>query len=172
MNLDELLPPGGIDALAGQLGISHDKARTGAAALLPSILSGMNQRAGGAGNLESEVHSLGGAQLAHNVTGPQPTDVSKGNALLGSLFGGKDTSRQVAGQAAQTSGLDAGLLKRMLPVLTMLVAGHLSQRAGGQQGGLGGVLGSVVGGLGSGAGGGALGSGGLGGMLGSVLGKR
>ncbi|HEU0043348.1 DUF937 domain-containing protein [Sphingomonas sp.] len=174
MNLDELLPSGGIDALAGQLGIPPEQARRGAEALLPSVLGGMGDNAAG---LDARVGALGGAGLADNVLGPQPTQTDLGNQLLGGIFGSKDVSREVAGHAAQSSGLDPSLLKKMLPILAMLVAGHLAGRSGGQAGGLGGILGSVLGGLGGaggglgGAGGGALG-GGLGGMLGSILGGR
>lgn len=193
MNLDELLPAGGLDALSAQLGVPRDQAQRGAQALLPSILAGMGDKAGGAdapnaGALESHLQALGGDGLADNVIGPEPTDVAKGNQLLGGIFGSKDVSREVAGQAAQQSGLDPALLKKMLPILAMLAAGFLAKR-GGQQGGLGGVLGSVLGGLGGsgggglgsvlgGGGGGGLGSvlggggGGLGGMLGSILGGR
>ena len=174
MNLNELLPSGGIEALAGQLGIPLEQARRGAEALLPSVLGGMGDNSAG---LDTQMNALGGAELAQNVVGPEPTQVDRGNQLLGGIFGSKDVSRQVAGHAAQNSGLDPALLKQMLPILAMLVAGHLSGRSGGQQGGLGGVLGSVLGGLGgAGAGGGALGGGGLGGglggMLGSILGSR
>jgi hypothetical protein len=188
MNVAELVPAGGIQALASQLGVPHDQAQRGAEALLPSLLAGMGDKAGGlnpnaAGDLEAHLGALGGPHLADNVTGPEPTDIAKGNQLLGGLFGSKDVSRQVAGHAAQNSGLDPALLKKMLPILAMLVAGHMSKRSGAQQGGLGGILGSVLGGMaggsargGSGGGlgglGGALGGAGgpLGGMLGSILG--
>lgn len=181
MNLNELLPAGGLDALASQLGIPHDQAQRGAEALLPSLLAGMGDKAGGAdaAGLDAHLNALGGPQLADNVVGPEPTDIAKGNQLLGGIFGSKDTSRQVATQASQTSGLDPALLKQMLPILAMLVAGYMSKRSGGQSGGLGGILGSVLGSLGGGSagGGGGLGGalgggsgGGLGGILGSILG--
>jgi hypothetical protein len=169
MNLNELLPNGGIEALATQLGVAPEQARLGAEALLPSILGGMGQKSA---ELETHVNALGGPELVHNVVGPEPTQIDRGNQLLGGIFGSKEVSREVAGQAAQNSGLDPSLLRRMLPILAMLVAGHLAGRSSGQQGGLGGLLGSVLGGLGgAGAGGGAPGGigGGLGGMLGSIL---
>jgi hypothetical protein len=177
MNLHELLPEGGINALASQLGVSPDQAQRGAEALLPSVLGGMGDNAA---DLDTHVNSLGGAGLAQNVVGEEPTEVDRGNQLLGGIFGSKDVSREVAGHAAQSSGLDPALLKRMLPILAMLVAGHLAGRSGGQQGGLGGILGTVLSGLGgAGATSGGLGSamgggmgGGLGGMLGSILGGR
>jgi hypothetical protein len=169
MNLNDLLPAGGIDALASQLGIPHDQAERGAQALLPSVLTGLGQSAQGPDGGGSHVDALGGAALADNVVGPEPTDVAKGNQLLGGIFGSKDTSRQVATQASQQSGIDPALLKQMLPILAMLVAGHLAKRSGGQPGGLGGVLTSVLGSLAGGAGGGS-GAGGLGGALGGGLG--
>ncbi len=174
MNISELLPNGGIEALAAQLGVPTDQARRGAEALLPSVLGGMGDNASG---MDAHVEQLGGADLARNVVGSEPTQVDKGNQLLGGIFGSKDVSRQVAGHAAQGSGLDPALLQKMLPILAMLVAGHLAGRLGGQQGGLGGMLSSVLGSLGAGAagGGGALGGGaggGLGGMLGTILGGR
>mgnify|MGYP004522782341 CR=1 FL=1 len=180
MKLDDMLPAGGLEAIAKQLGIPQDQARRGVDALLPSIVGGMGARTNAAdgGALEAELHRLGGPALAHNVIGPEPTDIGRGNQMLGNIFGSKDVSRQVAGEASATSGLDPALLKQMLPILTMLLAGHLSQRSAGQQGGLGGILGSVLGGLaggggafGGGSAGGGLG-GGLGGVLGSILGGK
>ncbi|MDD1450018.1 DUF937 domain-containing protein [Sphingomonas sp. H160509] len=116
--------------------------------------------------LDAHVNTLGGADLASNVLGNEPTQIDRGNQILGGIFGSKDGSREVANSAAQSSGLAPELLKQMLPILVMLVAGHLTERSGGQQGGLGGILGSVLGSL-SGAGvAGAAPGGGLGGGLG------
>lgn len=177
MNLNEILPAGGIEALADQLGVPRDEAQRGAEALLPSILAGMGDRAGGAtasdaGGLETELQALGGAGLAENVLAPEPTDIARGNQLLGNIFGSKDVSRKVATHASQNTGLDPALLKKMLPILAMLAAGYMAKRSGGQQGGLGGILGSVLGGLAGGgmAGGGRAGGGEMGDILGSILG--
>ena len=175
MNLNTLLPSGGVEALATQLGIPADQARRGAEALLPSLLAGMGNRAGnsdaGAAQLGAHFDTLDGPSLADNVVGPAPTDIAKGNQLLGGILGSKDISKQVATHASQQTGLDPSILKQMLPILAMLVAGHLAKQSGGQAGGLGGILTSVLGSLGGapGASGGG-GLGGLGGILGSVLG--
>ncbi len=178
MDLNDILrSQGGIGAIASQLGVAEAQAQQGAAALLPSILNGFGQRVGsdaaGAGSLGDLLDSLGGAALTRDVVSPEPTPVAKGNDILGQIFGSKEVSREVAGEASQTSGIDPALLKKMLPILAMLVAGHLSSqsnRGGGAAGGggLGSILGQVIGGLGGGAGAG----GGLGGVLGSILGGR
>lgn len=168
MDLSDLLPKGAIDALASRLEIPAEEAQRGAEALLPALVSGM---ASHSDQTQAHIDALGGPDLAHNVVGPEPTQVDKGNQLLSGIFGSKDGSRQVAGKAAQETGLDPGLLKRMLPMLAMLLAGHLVGRAGAQQGGLGGIIGAVLGGVGGPSDGDEPG-GSLGGMLGSILGTR
>jgi hypothetical protein len=62
-------------------------------------------------------------------------------------------SRTVAQNAATQTGLEPSLLKKMLPMLAMLVAGYMAKQRGtlGPQapaeGGLGGGLGGLLGGL-------------------------
>ena len=83
------------------------------------------------------------------VLAPQPTDVSPGNEVLGQIFGSKDVSRTVAQNASSQTGLDPSLLKKMLPMLAMLVAGFMAKRqsAGAQPSSAGGGLGELLGGL-------------------------
>ena len=89
--------------------------------------------------------------------------------MLGQIFGSRDVSRTVAQNASAQAGLDPGVLKKMLPMLAMLVTGYLatergagSAAAAASGGGLGGMLGGL---LGSGAGSGASGFGTLTSML-------
>jgi hypothetical protein len=178
--LDILKSTGGIEAIANQLGIPPAMAEAGAGALLPAVLGGFSKQetaAPSGGGLAEILGSLGGAGLATNVLGPEPTDVNRGNDVLGQIFGSKDVSRTVAGHAAEQSGVDAGTLKKMLPILAMLVAGYLAHQkgigggeaeSGGLAGGLGSILGSVLGG-GQGQGAAPAGGGGMMGQLGSML---
>ena len=169
MNLSDILTQaGGIESMANQLGVSPAVAAQGAEALLPAILGGFKtqaQSAGGVEGLGGLLGQLGGGGLLDAVLGSQPTPVSQGNDVLGQIFGSKDVSRTVADHAAGQTGLDSGLLKQMLPILAMMVAGYMAKQ-GGQQSGGGGGLGDLIGGALGGGGS----SGGLGGMLGSVLG--
>jgi hypothetical protein len=164
---DILAQTGGLASIARELGISESQAQSGAAALAPAILGGFKKQAqsqaGGLEGLAGVLGRLGGGGLLDEVVAPQPTDVSRGNAVLGEIFGNKDVSRAVAQNAAAQSGLDPSLLKKMLPMLAMLVGGYMAKQGGGQGGGLGGGLGGMLGGLlgGKGAAGGA----GLAGML-------
>ena len=158
MDLMEMLRrSGGLEAVSKQLGVTPAIAATGAEALLPAIVGGLRKHAdaagggdSGLGSLIGMLGSLGGGALAANVLGPDSTNVDLGNGILGQIFGTKDVSRSVAAAAASRAGIDAETLKRMLPLLAMLVGGYLSARAGGSgsqgSGGLGG-LGSILGGF-------------------------
>ena len=170
MNLADILAQaGGIESMAKELGVPPGVAQQGAEALLPAILGGFKKQAQGGGGIEglgALLGQLGGGGLLDSVLGSQPTPVEPGNEVLGQIFGSKDVSRSVADHAAGQTGISAGLLKQMLPILAMMVAGYMAKQGGqGQQagsGGLGDLIGGALGGGGS--------SGGLGGMLGSVLG--
>lgn len=150
---DILAQLGGLKSMARELGVSETQAASGAAALVPAILGGFKKQAqaqpAGLGGLLS---GLGGGALLDEVLAPQPTDVNRGNKVLGQIFGSKDVSRAVAQNAAATSGLTPDLLKKMLPVLAMLVTGYMAkhQQAPALQpaaagGGLGGLLGKLLG---------------------------
>jgi len=162
---------GALDSIARDLGIDAATARTGAEALLPAILGGFKKQvqpaSGGLGGLMDMLGQVGGGNLLEAVTGSAPTPSEPGNELLGRIFGSKDVSRTVAGQASQTTGIDVSLLKKMLPLLTMAVTGYLASQKGrsksaeAEGGNLGGMLGQVLGGS---KGGGQAQGGGLGGL--------
>lgn len=167
---------GAIQSMARDLGVSEEQATSGAAALLPAILGGFKKQAqaqpAGLAGLAGMLGGLGGGGLLDNVLGSEPTDASRGDGVLAQIFGSKDVSRTVAENATGPSGLDPALLKKMLPILAMLVAGYMAKRGGeganaeeGGGGGLGGLLGGILGGGQSGATGGGARAGGLGGML-------
>jgi hypothetical protein len=169
---DILAQMGGIESMARELGVSESQAASGATALAPAILGGLKKQtqaqAGGLGGLGDLLGQLGGGGLLDQVLSREPTDVSQGNDVLGQIFGSKDVSRTVAQNAATQSGLSPELLKKMLPMLAMLVTGYLAKQQGGStdqpgtDGGLGGLLGGLLGGARSGA---APAGGGLGSML-------
>ena len=154
---DILTQIGGFKSIARELGVNETQASNGAEALVPAILGGFKKQAQsqatGIEGLGGLLGQLGGGNLLDQVLAPQPTDVSQGNAVLGQIFGSKDVSRTVAQNAASQSGLDPALLKKMLPMLAMLVAGFMAKQHGTgaeaqlspQGGGLGGLLGGLLG---------------------------
>ena len=124
---DILSQVGGLKSMARELGISESQAASGAAALLPAILGGFKKQAQaqptGLEGLGGLLGQLGGGGLLDNVLSPEPTDVNQGNDVLGSIFGSRAVSRTVAQNASLQTGLDSSLLKKMLPILAMAVAG-------------------------------------------------
>ena len=175
MQLTDILSQmGGLQSVARELGVSEREVAAGAAALTPAILGGFKKQAqaqpSGLEGLGGLLGQLGGGSLLDQVLAPQPTDINQGNEVLGQIFGSKDVSRTVAQNAAAQSGLDPALLKRMLPLLAMMVAGYMAKQRGGaaagaggtSAGGLGDLLGSVLGGQQAGS---TAGLGGLASML-------
>lgn len=156
MQVMELLgQAGGIQAVARELGVTESQAASGAAALLPAILGGFKKQAqaqpAGLDGLLGMVGKLGGGGLLDDVLGAQPTNVARGNEVLGQIFGSRDVSRTVAQNAAGQTGLDPALLKKMLPMLAMLVSGYMAKQGSAsatpqaRPSGLGGVLGGLLG---------------------------
>lgn len=155
---DILSQIGGLQSMARELGISESQAATGAEALAPAVLGGFKKQAQsqptGLEGLGSLLGQLGGGSLLDNVLAPQPTDINRGNDILGQIFGSKDVSRTVAQNAASQSGLDPALLKKMLPMLAMLVSGYMAKQGAAEPehpqagGGLAGLLGGLLGGSG------------------------
>jgi hypothetical protein len=172
---DILRQMGGLQSMARELGITEEQAASGAAALAPAVLGGFKKQAqvqpAGVEGLGGLLSQLGGGSLLDDVVAAKPTDVSRGNDVLGQIFGSKDVSRAVAQNASSQSGLSPDLLKKMLPMVAMLVAGYMAKQRGAgatatgdspSAGGLGGLLGGLLGGGGSSSGGTA---GGLASML-------
>jgi hypothetical protein len=154
---DILSQMGGIQSIARELGVSEAEAARGADALAPAVLGGFKKQAkvqpSGVEGLGGILGQLGGGSLLDDVLAPEPTRVDRGNDVLGRIFGSKDVSRTVAQNAASQTGINPDLLKRMLPMVAMLVAGYMAkQRNGGAAaqgaatgGGLGGLTGKLSG---------------------------
>ena len=160
MDVNQMLQQtGAVDAISRELGVDPTTAQAGAAALLPAILSGFQNpvsahpdavdsafpNMGGLGGLLGSIGGLGGGGLLDNVTSDEPTQVVKGNEILGQLFGSKDGSRAIAASAAAESGVEPSLLKKMLPILAMVAAGYVMKQASQGEGGMGGALGGIFG---------------------------
>ena len=193
MQLSDILEKtGGLQSIARELNIGEADAARAASALAPAVLGGFRKQAEsnpqGLEGLGGMLSQLGGGGLLDSVLSSTPTDTGQGNNVLGQIFGSKDVSRAVAQNAASQTGQDPSLLKKMLPMLAMLVAGYMAkQRAGGEMklspdggAGLGGLLGGMLGGgqnTGQGTGdvagalGGLLGMGGQRNPLDDILGR-
>ena len=159
MNIEQMLQQtNAVEAISRELGVDPATAQAGAAALLPQILSGF-QNPDQRQNPNLRFRALAAwadcsgrsavwaaADCSTMSISSQPTEVDKGNQILGQIFGSKDGSRAIAAGAAAESGVEPSLLKKMLPILAMLAAGYVMKQAG-QGGGLGGGLGGALGGI-------------------------
>lgn len=157
MQLSDILnQTGGLQSIAKELGIGEDDAAKAASALAPAVLGGFRKQAEsnpqGLAGLGGLLNQFGGGGLLDAVLAPSATDTTPGNNVLGQIFGSKDVSRAVAQNAAAQSGQDPSLLKKMLPMLAMLVAGYMAKRGASasgspaQAGGLDRMLGGLLGG--------------------------
>jgi hypothetical protein len=149
-----------IGSIAKQLGIPDQVAQQAASSLVPALSRGLQRNASSPGGLDSLLGALKTGGHEKYVDNPetigQESSIADGNAILGHIFGSKDVSRNVAGNAAQKTGIDADTLKKMLPMLGTVAMGALAKQTGAGQvqgitggaglGGLGGV-GGLVGGL-------------------------
>jgi hypothetical protein len=100
---------------------------------LPALARGLQRNAAQPGGLDALLKALGTGGHDRYVDRPEELTreeaVADGNAILGHILGSKDVSRNLAGHAAQQTGLDAGILKKMLPVIAAVAMGALIARS-------------------------------------------
>lgn len=155
MQLSDILnQTGGLQSIARELGIGEEDAARAATALGPAVLGGLRKQAEsqpqGLQGLGGLLNQFGGGGLLDAVLSKSPTDTAPGNNVLGQIFGSKDVSRAVAQNAASQTGLDPSVLKKMLPMLAMLVTGYMAKQRSGTapaSGLSGGGLSAALGGL-------------------------
>ncbi len=176
MDLNSILNQvGGASAIAQQLGVDKATVESGIGALLPHVVNGVETQGLPAGMSDPQAGdpaAIGepaaggglGGMLGGLISGSGAGGIlgglvggGMGNQILGQIFGSKDTSRDVAAQASQASGVDSSVLRKLLPIVAGAVAMHYithrGQAAPGDdsqqaEGGIGGMLGSILGGLG------------------------
>jgi hypothetical protein len=149
---------GAVQQLAAQFGLRPEQAQAAMSVLLPLVTAGVQREAQAKGT-DGLAAALAKGQHEKYLSEPaalaDPATVTDGNAILGHIFGSKDVSRQVATNAAQKTGIDPALLKKMLPVVAAIAMGAIARRsksagpaagagAGASAGGLGGILGSLL----------------------------
>ena len=145
---------GVVKQLGQQFGLQGDQATAALSALVPALAAGFAKNATQEGGLAGLTAALSGGRhggylddlgsLAH------PGTVDDGNGILGHILGTKDASRQVATQAAMSTGLAPAILKQMLPVVAAMMMGAMAKKAiggGAVTSGLGAPAGGMGGGL-------------------------
>ena len=138
--------------LAGTLGLDASKANDLVGAIAPALMDGLKKQAGAEGGLAGLTKALQTGNHQRYVDNPELMSSEEtrldGNKILGHLLGSKDTSRNVAAQAAESTGIDAGLIKQALPMIAGLAMGALSKGSdagNASADSIGGMLGGLVG---------------------------
>ncbi len=164
MNLLDLVQQAGggnaIGSIAKQLGIPPELANQVVGQLVPNLAQGMQNNAQQPGGLDTLTRALQGGKHQRYAEEPdvltQDDTIADGNNILGHIFGSKDVSRQVAGRAAERTGVDSSIIKKMLPMVAALAMGAMSKSQAAprspnaqlqeqeQDGGIGGLLSSVL----------------------------
>jgi hypothetical protein len=146
--------------MAKQFGLAPEQAQSAVESLLPAFSMGLQKQTESVDGFQNIMQMFGGGQFAgfHDADGDGIPDnaASRGNDVLGALFGSKDMSRAVAAQASAMSGVSDTILKQMMPVIASMLMGGLFKGAMG--GGLGGLMGQAM-------------QGGLGNILGGAMGN-
>lgn len=148
---------GVIKQVADSFGLSEDDAKNAVSKMLPAISGNLKKNMSDENGLSSLLAALQNGGHGKYIDNPdllgKEESVADGNKILGHILGSKEASRQVASEASTTTGIDTGILKKMLPIVAGLAMGSLSKQAGasGLLGQLssGSGISSLAGGLGS-----------------------
>ena len=142
INMFELLrqAQGGaaFDNLARAYGVSPEQMRAAVAALTPAFAQGFQRQPQNdeaarrfAELLQTETYARA---FEAQASAFDQAAASAGEEALGALFGSKEVSRAVAAQAAAASGVQAEIIRKVLPALASILFGGFAKAAQGSMG--------------------------------------
>jgi hypothetical protein len=121
-----------VRELAGNFGLDETQATSALSGLLPVLAKGLARNASTPGGLDSLLGALGGGNHARYLEDPsilaREESINDGNGILGHILGSKEVSRKLADRTAESTGIGADILKKMLPMVASLAMGALSQQ--------------------------------------------
>ena len=127
--------PALISQMASTLGLGEKDTRAAAEQMIPALSRGIRRNAAKPGGLDALLGALKSGGHQRYVDHPDELGgadtINDGNSILGHILGSKDASRNVAGYASSKTGLDSGILKKMLPILAATVMGSLGKQVTG-----------------------------------------
>lgn len=137
---------GVLKQLADQFNMKPEEAGSAVSQLLPALTGGLKKNMASAEGLGGLLDALKKGNHQRYIDNPSElvneSAIEDGNGILGHLLGSKDVSRQVAAQAAQNTGIDVNILKKMLPMVAAMTMGGMSKQVQTQE--VGGALGNLV----------------------------
>jgi hypothetical protein len=126
---------GAFDNLARAYGMSPEQMQAAVAALTPAFARGFQRQSDNdeaarcfAELLQTETYARAFDAQAAAL---DPASKSAGEDALAKLFGSKEVSRAVAAQAAAASGVQAEIIRKVLPVLASILVGGFMKAARG-----------------------------------------
>jgi len=136
MDLMDLLKASGGGGSLGQLaktvGLGSSDTSNLVKALAPALMRGMQKNAADDSGLAGLRRALETGGHDRYIENPEllASDETRrdGNNILGHIFGSKDVSRNVAAVAAKDTGIDASMIKKVLPLLATLAMGAMSKK--------------------------------------------
>ena len=146
---------GAVKQLSNNFGLSNEDTVRALSQLVPALSRGVKSNISSQNGLDSLMNALSRGNHQQYLDKPEnfnrPESIQDGNNILGHILGSKDASRQVAHQAAANTGLDLGILKKMLPVVAAMSMGGLAKQSksndllgGATTAGAGGILVSML----------------------------
>ncbi|RXF73303.1 DUF937 domain-containing protein [Hansschlegelia zhihuaiae] len=138
-----------FDNLARAYGVTPDQLRAMTAALTPAFAQGFQRQAQNdeaarrfADLFQTEAYARAFEMQAAAL---DPATRGAGENALDALFGSKEVSRAVAAQASAASGVQAKIIREVLPVLASILMGGFMKAAQGAAGGSGATFPGVFG---------------------------
>lgn len=144
---------GALAEVAKNFNLSEDQTASAFKELVPALTRGMQKNTASTPGLDELLDALKTGNHSNYVDDPgllgKTSTRDDGNSILGHILGNKQVSRDVAGRAAERSGLSSTLLKKMLPIVASLVMGSLGKKVLGSgqtanRGNSGGLLGMLL----------------------------
>ncbi len=134
--LNEILNAQGgdvVNQLGKQFGLDRNQTQQAIGQLLPGLTRGLRNNMASEEGLGSLLTALSRDNHSRYMDDPAALDdesaVRDGNNILGHILGSKQRSRDIAQEAAQSTGLDLGILKKMLPMVAGVMMGSLNKQA-------------------------------------------
>lgn len=120
-----------VSQLARNFGVDESAVQNVVSQLVPAVSKGIKNNASSSDGLGGLINALSQGNHQQYIENPnaltESSAIDEGNAILGHVFGNKDVSRNVASHAAESTGVDNGIVKQLLPLVATAVMGALSK---------------------------------------------
>ena len=134
---------GAVRQLGSQFGLGEDQTAAVMSALVPQLAAGFQRNLKTEDGLSGLVSALstGNHQRYLDDAAALASASADGNGILGHVFGDKAVSREVASRAAAQTGVNADVIKQMLPLAATLMMGAFARQQSGGSASLAGTAG-------------------------------